>query len=180
LASPVFAFLVSAVPVPGSAKAKVQGSREGGKKTTQASPASAGSAARSAEAEVRNSKEGGQNITKTMPDSALPAQIISSPLGITSTPVRVSAQEANGNLDLASSNLDEGGDPKHQGTEVDHVPVQTPVGQKGKARCKYRSKGRSPAKFTGTTIVVEGEGGNEGTREDEGPRVEAYNKDDDF
>jgi hypothetical protein len=94
--------------------------------------------------------------------------------------VRVSAEEASGDLDLASSDLDEGGDPKHQGIEVNYVPMQTPVGQKGKTRCKYRSKRRSPAKFTGTATIVEGEGGNEGTREDKGQRVEAYSKDDDF
>jgi hypothetical protein len=129
---------------------------------------------------VRNSKEGGQNITKTMLDPVLPVQIISSPPWITSTHVRVSAEEASGDLDLASSDLDEGGDPKHQGIEVNYVPMQTPVGQKGKTRCKYRSKRRSPAKFTGTATIVEGEGGNEGTREDKGQRVEAYSKDDDF
>jgi hypothetical protein len=94
--------------------------------------------------------------------------------------VWVSAEEASGDLGLVSSDLDEGGDPKHQGNEGVQVPMQTRVGRKGKARCKYRSKGRSSAKFTGTVTVVEGEGGNDGTREDEGQGVEAYSSDDDF
>jgi hypothetical protein len=69
---------------------------------------------------------------------------------------KVNPTEREGRVPEVSSELDQCQEPKNPQSEAGTITQHTPVDQRGKTKCKYRSKGRSPAKPHVTPTVDEG------------------------
>jgi hypothetical protein len=120
------------------------------------------------EVQVPSIKEG----KKSAPGRADPPSLLEP------SPPKVNPTEREGGVPQMSSELDQCQEPKNPQSEARTVTQHTPVDQRGKTKCKYRSKGRSPAKPQVTPTVDEESGGDGTGKEGEGDEVNS--SDDDF
>jgi hypothetical protein len=175
LAAPAPAIGSPALVMPFLETAVLPGSSLAGPDSAAPMVASAGKApavpART-EAPLRSTKD----LTITAPAKADPPL----PRVTASCPPKLSTEEPHGELADVPTDVGDEQDQGQRGKEVQNVSVQSPMGQKGKTKCKYRSKGRNPGNLKGSPSVVRQEEGNDGTGEEEGQGDDADSEDDDF